>query len=772
MTEGRHRAPIALLTLVLALLVGGAVAFAAGAPRGGPDPSFGTGGWVVPSLPAASSPSRFETIVPVAGGRFLDLYAIDPGRSHYFTAIERREADGELDPSFGDGGTVKVEGSISALAEDPSGGVVYGGSGAFGRLQPDGAADEAFEANARYASATGIAFDAQGRMLVVRSNLLGPRYHPHAGELELLRYEPDGRSDLTFGEKGVVYLGPGGEGRGEIAVLPDGSILVDGLGLKHLAADGTALPNPEAPLGEGSRSTMAVFPDGSFAVSASAYEEAGCTVTRYGPAGTRAQGFAQKGAFTDPDLYACALTAGPEGSLLVRGAVEVGGQKVPRLLLLDAAGAPVAGFGNAVSALAGTPANVPLQIEDVAVASGGRILVAAGGEDAVLLGLGSNGAVDPAFGSAGSLVVPTLLAPLTAPSAIAAEPDGELIVTGVTDSGSSERRSFWMRFSAAGEPIPTSTGAPFASVPNAPFELQPAGPGNLYGIEGKGERLYVAKLRVTGAPVEGFGKHGLVAMPKKFEAASLVVDPDGGVTVVGTLKGHGWRMAAYRLTAAGRPLAGFGHRGMATVRFPRSVESQADSAALRPGGDLVITGLADERLAVAELGPNGRPRRNFGHGGVFTCSCGGTRPARTDVVGHRGRLYVLDHWKGPGAEGNSLVKLSGAGRLARSFAHRGYRPVQVGAAIALFARGGRLIVAGQKAEAAGPAQLREFTLAGKVAGSFAAGDPTFAAGGKYETARFPVTMQPDGRIVFAGSLAAKQEIEGAPLALLGLSGGG
>lgn len=772
MNGRRNRARGVVVALLVVLLATGAAA--ADTPRrGGLDAGFGTRGRAVPALPDASATSRFEALVTAAGGRFLDIYVIDPDRNHYFSVIQRREADGALDPSFGDGGSVTVEGFASVVTEDPSGRVVYGGSGSFGRLQPDGAPDSTFRP--RYGSASSIAFDAQGRILVVRSNPQGPRYHPHEGELELVRYEPDGRSDPTFGEKGVVYFGPAEEGRGQIALLPDGSILVDGAGLKHFAADGSALPNPEVPPGLlGGQSTMAVFPDGGYAIAVSIYEKAGCTVARYTAGGSLDPGFAQKGVFTDPQLFGCRLATAPGGAMLIRGALEAGGRGPSQLLLLGASGAPTPGFGASgsvtVPAPGGTPPAASVNAEAFAVASDGRVLVANGRDGAaVLIGLGANGTVDPAFGAAGSVVAPASLPAWTSPAAIAAEPDGELILTGITDSGSTERSPFWMRFTADGKLIPTASGAPFASVPAVATELRPAGSKYLYGfVEGKGG-IQLAKFDLGGALVKSFGDEGLASMPKRFDASSFVVDPDGGVTVVGTLKRHERRMAAYRLTATGRPAPGFGHRGLATVRFRRAAETQADSAVLRPGGDLVIAGLADERLAVADLGPNGRLRRDFGRGGVLTCSCGGTRPAKTDVASHRGHIYVLDHWKGPGAEGNSLVKVSGAGRLERSFDQRGYRAVQVGSPIKLFARGGHLVVVGQKASSAGPAQVREFTLAGKAASSFFGGGPAFAAGERYATARFPVAMQPDGRIVLAGERRPKNEVDGGRLELLGLA---
>ena len=169
------------------------------------------------------------------------------------------------------------------------------------------------------------------------------------------------------------------------------------------------------------------------------------------------------------------------------------------------------------------------------------------------------------------------------------------------------------------------------------------------------------------------------------------------------------------MTPAGQAEARFGLHGLAAVRFPGAVETQADTGTLLPGGGVILSGSVDERLAVTELGPHAGLRRGFGRKGFFSCGCGGAGPSKVDVVSHRGQVYVLDYWRSPRAvAGTSLIDVSQAGKLDRSFDGRGYRAVGIGIPTALFARGGRLIVAGQRSSTAGPAQVREFDLDGSV----------------------------------------------------------
>jgi hypothetical protein len=187
---------------------------------------------------------------------------------------------------------------------------------------------------------------------------------------------------------------------------------------------------------------------------------------------------------------------------------------------------------------------------------------------------------------------------------------------------------------------------------------------------------------------------------------------------------------------------------------------------VRPGGDIIVAGAVGERLALVDLGPDGRPRRSFGHEGSFTCACGGTRPHRLDVILHRGHLYVLDDWVTTRGEGIDLVKVTGAGRLDRSFAGRGYRPVALGITIGLFAQGNRLLALGLR-NFHGPSRVRAFRLDGRVDRSFES-PPAVVAGGYVGSGLVAAAQQPGGRVVLVGEGPGGTNSRRAPLELLGL----
>lgn len=768
MTAGRGiGARIAVAVLLLALFAAAVASAAAGGGKpGSPDPGFGKRGRVVVSLPPTKSLSYFGRIAPAAGGRFLVVYA-GPLVLAEESVIERRLPDGALDRSFGHGGSVTVRGTVMSLAEEPRGGVVYSSFGTVGRLGPHGELDKAFDARASQSlegfGAKTIAFDSSGKIVAGGSFAPGARYHPHEGEAAVRRFEPDGTPDAGFGTQGVVYL-PFAEGSGEFGFLPDGSILVNGQYATHLATDGSVLPGPELESTGKYRRDLVVFADGGFALIDSSERASGCEIARYEPSGKPDLAFAPGGVFSDPEISGCEMSAAPEGGLLVRGSVTTAdGKKGPALLLLTAAGAPAAGFGSGgvvtVPQIAEVGAGRYSRLRAAAFLSDGRIVATGDHRDGVLVGLGANGALERGFGNGGTVVQRTSLPSSAKPQSIAAEPDGELILTGVTDTGSVDRHSFWMRLGADGRLRRTAKGAPSAPLAS---QLRPVGRGDLYGrVKGPA----IARFTRAGRLVDGFGKQGLAALPDEFHEASFIAGPDGGVTVFGAFAQN--HMAVYRITAAGRPDESFGKHGLGVLPDRGARYLRAEGGALLPDGDVVLAGAAGKHLVLAEVGPDGHLQRGFGHGGMLGCRCGGARPSSAEVLFHRGSIFVLVHSSGTGEIVN-LIKVDTAGRLDRSFADGGYRRVLTyGVPIALFARGSRLLVVGQKGFVESSVRVRAFDLDGAVDRSYRQVATVAKASNEWE-APFRAAQEPDGRLVLVGQRAGQKELQGTRLELLGL----
>ena len=202
---------------------------AAAAP-GDLDPSFGSGGTV--DTPIGSSASVFDIVVQpdgkivAAGGSAVPV-------GNYFESsftLARYESNGNLDASFGSGGVVRAPSGIG------------------------------------YA----VALQADGKIIAAGNRFLATQ--GNRSYMTIARYQPDGRLDLGFGDAGLV-TGPEGS-VSDLAIQPDGKIVAAGssrwgLQLIRLDTDGAL----DSSFGSGggvhtlhgstaSASAVAVQPDG------------------------------------------------------------------------------------------------------------------------------------------------------------------------------------------------------------------------------------------------------------------------------------------------------------------------------------------------------------------------------------------------------------------------------------------------------------------------------------------------------------------------------
>ena len=180
----------------------------------GLDPTFGTGGKATTTAfggDRSSMALQTDGKIVMAGGTFTAF------------VLARFDADGTLDDSFGSGGTVttNIAGQQEALGvaiqPDPDGRIVVAGYAdrddiTVARYWPDGRAD--------LASGTGgtltldgfvgadLAVQPDGRLVLVGTADTTPPTSPPGSvtELSVMRLEPDGTPDRTFGDNGTVNV--------------------------------------------------------------------------------------------------------------------------------------------------------------------------------------------------------------------------------------------------------------------------------------------------------------------------------------------------------------------------------------------------------------------------------------------------------------------------------------------------------------------------------------------------------------------------------------
>ena len=173
--------------------------------NGGPDLSFGLGGQVVTNVGGLNNQAENVVVQPADGMIVVSGSSRNPGGSgvgiDHHTDIVRYRLDGQPDPDFGNGGTLTLDAFVGAdLA-----------------IQPD-----------------------DGRLLLVGTADTTPPGSPPGSvtELSVMRLEPNGTPDLTFGDNGTANVSvtarssptgvPGRDTGAAIALQPDGRIVVAG----------------------------------------------------------------------------------------------------------------------------------------------------------------------------------------------------------------------------------------------------------------------------------------------------------------------------------------------------------------------------------------------------------------------------------------------------------------------------------------------------------------------------------------------------------------
>jgi uncharacterized delta-60 repeat protein len=241
--SGRAVRRVPLLAAVVFVIVLAGVGATARAAAGDLDPSFGVGGRVTTDF--SGSPSGAADLAIQADGRIV---AAGSAGSPGDFALARYQPDGNLDASFGVGGTVITDFGLGDAAQgvalQADGKVVAAGhtgvSGdvadfALARYNLDGSLDASFGSGGRvttdFAAGDDLAFDVaiqdDGKIVAVgRSSFPGEFVRYFA----LARYNDDGGLDASFGTGGKVTTGFAvGNGIAlSIAIQADGKIVVAG----------------------------------------------------------------------------------------------------------------------------------------------------------------------------------------------------------------------------------------------------------------------------------------------------------------------------------------------------------------------------------------------------------------------------------------------------------------------------------------------------------------------------------------------------------------
>jgi uncharacterized delta-60 repeat protein len=217
------------------------------------DPSFGTKGQVRTDF--NGKPDEANGAIIQSDNKIIAL-----GNDKSDFELARYNADGSLDPSFGNNGKVTTDFSSSDVLksgiQQSDGKIVVGGKivgnvgfGDFGlaRYNSDGTLDTSFGTNGKVttnfnpvlASIESIVQQSDGKILATGGVQLDTR--TPGSDIGLARYNSDGTLDNTFGTNGIVTTNSGAPDGGRTVIEQnDGKILVAGQGsLTRYASNGT-----------------------------------------------------------------------------------------------------------------------------------------------------------------------------------------------------------------------------------------------------------------------------------------------------------------------------------------------------------------------------------------------------------------------------------------------------------------------------------------------------------------------------------------------------
>ena len=224
-------------------------------PQADPDPAYGGGsGWSNADMGSPSEAAEAVALGP-GGSILLGGYAGSPDRDFALTRL--RNPEGTFDPLFAPGQSrafANFGGNndvAQAMAIQPDGKVVLAGftnaagglDFAIARFTQAGALDSGFGDAGKVRvemggldRAEGIAVQPNGKIVVAGTS---------AGNFAILRLQPNGQRDSTFGNDGkaIVDMGDSSDQVGGVALQADGKIVVAGSGERNpeLSGDFAAL---------------------------------------------------------------------------------------------------------------------------------------------------------------------------------------------------------------------------------------------------------------------------------------------------------------------------------------------------------------------------------------------------------------------------------------------------------------------------------------------------------------------------------------------------
>jgi uncharacterized delta-60 repeat protein len=386
------------------------------------DPNFGSNGKVVTDF--FGDANQAHAVAIQADGRIIVAGQAHTVPGHDDFAVVRHNVDGTIDTGFGATGKITTDffganDSANAVAIQKDGRIVLAGvagntfSSMFGlvRYNPDGGLDSSFGLNGKvttniggFLSANAIAIGSDGKITVAG----GSAVNAATSDFTVVRYNADGSLDTSFGSGGVVITDFFGNAdvANCVGLQQDGKVVVAG---------------------------VASSPEGATAsqFALARYNSNGSLDSSFGTGGRVTVSFAGKGD------AARALAIQSDGKIVVTGFATTpdGSSTDFALARLNANGSLDAGFGGGgkvITDFSGGPDSgnaIAIQLDNKIIVVGST--ASGQGVAFALARYNPDGRLDASFGTSG--VAATVFAGSDVAAAVAIQQDNKIVAAGTAD---------------------------------------------------------------------------------------------------------------------------------------------------------------------------------------------------------------------------------------------------------------------------------------------------------------------------------------------------
>jgi uncharacterized delta-60 repeat protein len=738
------------------------------------------------------SAAVLRAVAPTSDGKLVAAGSISNGADDDF-AVARYASTGRLDHGFGSKGIVTTpigpgndEGEAMVVQPDRKvvvAGTSFNGSNdefALVRYDLDGSLDTSFGTGGVVLTPIGSHADrayALSRQSDGKLVVAGSTFNGSDDDFAVVRYNPDGSLDTTFGTNGIVVtpIGPGSDRAYGLTIASTGRIVVAGSSFN------------------GSNDDFAV--------------------ARYLPTGALDTSFGGTGIVTTPigvaGDVAHAVTVQKDGTIFVGGASSNGSNDDFAVVAYTAAGGLLPTFGG--SGKVTTPVDSGDDaIDAIALQPDGKLLVAGDSADSpytfAIARYSAKGTLDASFH--GGTVTTSIgdgddhahaLAVLVSKSKVTS-----IVAAGSASDGSIDSFAL-VRYSPTGIPdaafssgkgiVRTHVGSGDDRV-NAVVVVAPKLGGGILAAgassNGTNDDFALARYMKDGSAVKSFGTHGIVKTDfgsGDDRANAIVVQPDGKFVVAGSASnGSNKDIALVRYTADGSLDSSFGSGGKVTTDV-NGGDDEASALVRQADGKLVVAGSGlsggQTKFVLVRYGVNGSLDTTFGTNGVVTTAIGSAASARALVVQPNGYLIAAGStWNGSDHD-FAVVRYNSFGSPDPQWGGGGIVTTPIGpgddeANALVLQKNGRPIAAGSSFNGSSDDfALVRYTANGALDSSFGSGGIVTTSFGSGNDDAYGLVLQINQKPVAVGATwtgtgmdfaLARYEINGSPNLPFGTSG--